>query len=117
MPQNEKLKRSTSTVSYKPPRNNVHTHEYLSLDGDGDVWVERRAKIKDGKHRSFFRSVRTNDCVWDEPPTGASFTVFLNELDMYPFLREFAVGPLGKPNSAIEKARKTPAMRKKGLFP
>lgn len=87
---------------------------YYSLDGDGDVWVERRVKLKNKKYRSFFRSVRTGDCVWHEPPTGASFTVFLNELDQYPFLRDFAVGPLGKPISSIEPTRKTPT--KKGLF-
>ena len=55
--------------------------------------------------------------MWNEPPTGASFTVFLNELEQYPFLSEFALGPLGKPIWTIEPARKTPEVPKKnGLF-
>lgn len=109
--QNEKLKRSGSTVSRKGPTSNAdgRAFEYFALNGDGDVWVERRVKMK-GKGRQFkpyFRSVRTDVCIWEFPPTGASFVVFHDELNLYPFLKDFALKPMGKPLWTIEPARKT----------
>lgn len=79
-----------------------------NLPGDGDVWVERKLTI--GKKpktqvRSYYRSVKTGDCVWYEPPSGASYVVMQSELDQYSFLKEFATEPLGKPLWTIEKSR------------
>lgn len=88
--QNEKLKRSSTTISYKGPK----------VDGDGDVWIERRVKIK-GVEKSYFRSVLTDECCWNEPPNGASYTVFQDELELYPFLKDFALKPW-KPLTTIQ---------------
>jgi hypothetical protein len=101
--QSEKLKKSTSTISYKGPKVKVccRARQYHELDGDGDCWVERRIKIK-GKEKSYFRSVLTDECCWNEPPNGASFTVFRDELEFYPFLKDFALKPLGKPLWTIQ---------------
>lgn len=70
-------------------------------------------KGKGEQYKSYFRSVRTDDCVWNEVPTGASFVVFHDELDLYPFLKDFALKPMGMPIWAIEPARKTPKGQKK----
>lgn len=112
MNEHEKLPRTGRS------RKSRDVHEtYYSLDGDGDVWVERVFKIPGAETKSYFRSVRTNECVWSEAPTMASHIVFLSEIDQYPFLKEFATGPLGKPLWTIEPSRKTPELQKKrGLF-
>ena len=76
------------------------------MEGDDDVWVERHCVgKKTGKRKNYFRSVRTGVCYWSEPPTGASHTVLANQVSMYPFLKEFATGPLDIPFKDIRKHR------------
>lgn len=77
------------------------------------MWVERVFKMCGAETKSYCRSVRTNECVWNEAPTSASHVVFLSEIDQYPFLKEFATGPLGKPLWTIEPSRKAPGLQKK----
>ena len=83
------------------------------MTGDGDVWVERKlVDIRNGKPRYYFRSVKTDSCFWHEPPSGATHVVLLSELERFPFLAEFATGPLGKPLSTIEKTPRYRESRK-----
>jgi len=53
-------------------------------DGDGDTWTEYVviADKESGRLRSFFRSHLTNKCIWDEPPSGASHIVLVDEKDV-----------------------------------
>lgn len=73
------------------------------IESDDDIWVERFYQNKKGYQVPYFRSVCTNRCVRFEPPTGSGIVVTWNELDKYPFLKEFATEPLDRPLTEIEK--------------
>ncbi len=48
---------------------------------DNDTWVEHVVLYKKETNttRSYFKSEKTNKCVWDEPPSGASRIVLFSE--------------------------------------
>jgi len=60
----------STNKSYTPKKSNRMPREIQNLKGDGDLWVERIVHDDQGHKRSFFQSVRTDLCKWDEPPTG-----------------------------------------------
>jgi hypothetical protein len=99
--------------SFAPRNSHAGSDNYVTptsitfpLTGVAMFGFKSKITMDTGKSTSYFRSVWTDDMVWHEPPNVASYTVFLNELHLYPFLREFATGPLTR----------TPAARKKGRF-
>lgn len=61
---------------------------------DGDIWVEKKRRVRDGSERSYFRSVKTERCQWEEPPTGASLVIYIQQLSKCPpGLQAFALEP------------------------
>ena len=87
-----------TTISYimPPPKDNFQPKQskhmpkdVQNLKGDGDQWVERFVYDNKGRKRAFFQSVKTDECHWDEPPTGASRLIFASELHKYPSLAKY----------------------------
>lgn len=75
---NDELKESPCSPSTHAPKNPPLKE---------DVWVERKVNCTStGKWRSYFQSVRTGTCAWDEPPSGASHVVYANMVSCYPQL-------------------------------
>lgn len=65
----------------------------VNLQGDNDVWVERWKRSKNGRRRSYFQSIKTDGCSWDEPSTGASHMILADEVLNYPLLAKYEVKP------------------------
>jgi len=60
--------------NYTPKKSSSMPKQFQNLKGDGDLWIERLAYDGQGYYkRSFFQSVRSDHCEWDEPPTGKYF--------------------------------------------
>ena len=74
---------------FKPKQSKHMPKSIQNLKGDGDLWVERFLFDKLGRKRVLFQSVLTDDCHWDEPPTGASRIVFASDLHKYPCLEKY----------------------------
>ena len=50
-----------------------------TIAGDGDIWVERLFESQtSGRRKTFFCSERTGKC-FQEPPTGASKVIYLQQ--------------------------------------
>jgi hypothetical protein len=61
---------------------------------DGDIWVEKKRRVRNGSKMSYFHSVKTGRCQWNEPPTGASIVVYIQQLPRCPpGLQAFAREP------------------------
>lgn len=68
--------------------------DHYKIVGDGDIWVEKKRRIRHGFERSYFRSVKTERCQWEEPPTGASHVIYMQQLAKCPpGLQTFALEP------------------------
>uniref|UniRef100_A0A7S0C791 Uncharacterized protein n=1 Tax=Proboscia inermis TaxID=420281 RepID=A0A7S0C791_9STRA len=49
-----------------------HSRRQEILKGDDDIWIEIIGNSqRTGNKRSYFKSKRTGQLVWDEPPSGA----------------------------------------------
>lgn len=76
------------------PRQSAHMPKSVqNLKGDGDLWVERFVYDNKGRKRAFFQSVKTDECHWDEPPSGASRLVLTSDLYKYPALEKYRSTP------------------------
>mmetsp|Transcript_8112 Transcript_8112/g.12038 ORF Transcript_8112/g.12038 Transcript_8112/m.12038 type:complete len:123 (-) Transcript_8112:1715-2083(-) len=60
-----------------------------SEGGDGDTWIEAITQVRENgnQFRSYFYSKKTQERVWDEPPSGASNVVFADDI-MHSMLEE-----------------------------
>ena len=77
------------TINYELKQAPCSTSKHSPTDSplQEDVWVERKVNcVSTGKWRSYFQSVRTGTCAWDEPPSGASHVVYANMVSSYPQL-------------------------------
>mmetsp|Transcript_30982 Transcript_30982/g.46191 ORF Transcript_30982/g.46191 Transcript_30982/m.46191 type:complete len:85 (+) Transcript_30982:767-1021(+) len=65
---------------FVPKKSKKHVAKVLK-PADDDTWVEHIVIIdeKSKKLRSYFKSEKTNKCIWDEPPTGASKIILASE--------------------------------------
>lgn len=83
---------TTSCPYLSAPRRSRRV-DHVKIVHDGDLWVEKKRRLRNGRERSFFRSVKTKRCR-SEPPTGASLVVYLCEIHKYPSeLQAFAFDP------------------------
>lgn len=62
------------------------TSNLFSLGGDCDVWVEGGSSRL--QMASQDQLVAQFNRIWHEPQNGASYTMFINQIDQYPFLTE-----------------------------
>jgi len=57
--------------------------KYADDGGDQDIWKEAITCFKDSKgevkYRRFYFSQKSNERCWDEPPSGASKILYVNE--------------------------------------
>jgi hypothetical protein len=97
------VKRATTADSFEPKRDRRMEKVMGKIESDKDIWVERFYFNKKGRRVYYFRSFRTKRCVLWEPPTGSGTIVYLHELDNYPYLREFAMEPLDRKLTDIER--------------
>eukprot|EP00545_Synedropsis_sp_CCMP1620_P004605 CAMPEP_0119025280 /NCGR_PEP_ID=MMETSP1176-20130426/33450_1 /TAXON_ID=265551 /ORGANISM="Synedropsis recta cf, Strain CCMP1620" /LENGTH=92 /DNA_ID=CAMNT_0006980781 /DNA_START=190 /DNA_END=468 /DNA_ORIENTATION=+ len=87
------------TNDYQPKQSKHLPKVLKEVPGDGDMWVERVVYDDKGRKRSFFQSVKTDHCVWDEPPSGASRLVLATDVPKYPFLQKYRSAP--PPRNAV----------------
>ena len=76
----------TSPLSIRDPlakRSKIvqRSRKLRQVTGDGDIWVEKvHVSKKSGKKRTIFVSVKTGIKVRDEPPSGASRVLYMEDL-------------------------------------
>lgn len=81
--ENERCRRETKGTSYddsfaRPSKSMKKSQMNANITGDRDIWEERILVNKHtGEQRSFFYSTNTGFRLMDEPPTGASYIIYL----------------------------------------
>jgi hypothetical protein len=87
------------TNEYQPKQAKRLPKNLKEMEGDGDLWIERCVYDDQGRKRSFYQAVKSEKCVWDEPPSGASRIILATDVSKYPFLKKYRSAP--PPRNAV----------------
>ena len=73
-----------------------------NMKGDGDIWFQRVVYCSEGHKRIFFQSMKTDRCVWDEPPSGAANLLLVDDIEKIPLFRnKYGSGATTPPCEAL----------------